>query len=119
MNNKEKRIVKQELDNEELEAQKEIKKEIKERKRKRRIGKIIGNIIMTIIFLFLVFEAAIGIINMQRISNEKEPIWYLNTKTTETELKTETTYNLGLYKIVKTDTSKKTTTSLRPFFIGE
>lgn len=119
MNNEEKVIIKEELDKEELEEQKEIRKEIKERKHKRRIGKIIGNIIMTILFLFIVFEAAIGIINMQRISDEKEPIWYLNTETKETELKTETTYNLGLYKIVKTDTAKKTTTSLRPFFMGD
>ena len=111
--NDENQKLKQEL--EDLETQKTIKK----MKRKRKIGKIIGNIIMTIIFLFLVFEAAMGIINMQRISDEKEPIWYLSTTTTETDLKTETTYNLGLYKIVKTDTSKKTTTSLRPFFMGD
>lgn len=114
----EENIVKQELDREELDSQKAIRKEIKERRKKRKIGRIIGNIIMTIIFLFIVFEAAIGIINMQRINDEKEPIWYLNTKKVENELKTETTYNLGLYKIVKTDTSKKTTTALRPFFIG-
>lgn len=116
--NSEEKIIKQELDKEELETQKVIREEIKEKRKKRKIGKIIGNIIMTIAFLLIVFEAAIGIINMQRINEEKEPIWYLSTKKEETELKTEITYNLGLYKIVKTDTSKKTTTALRPFFMG-
>ncbi len=117
MNSNEK-IVAQELNKEELERDTKINNQIIERRKKRKMGKIISNIIMTIIFLVLVFEAAIGIINMQRINDEKEPIWYLSKKAEETELKTEVTYNLGLYKIVKTDTSKKTTTALRPFFIG-
>ena len=56
---------------------------------------------------------------MNRISNDQKPVWYLNKKVTESELKTETEYNLGLYKIVKTDTSKKTTVTLKPFFIGD
>ena len=119
MNNEEQAIVRQELDKEELETQKEIRNEIKERRKKRKLGKILGNIIMSVLFLFIVFEAAIGIVNMQRINDEKDPVWYLSTNTTETELKTETTYNLGLYKIVKTDTSKKTTIALRPFFMGD
>lgn len=90
----------------------------KPKKKKRKIGKIIFNAFTTILFIVIVLEAAIGIINMQRISNKEEPIWYLSTKTTETELKTETEYHLGLYKIVKTDTSKETKITLKPFFLG-
>lgn len=89
------------------------------KKKKRRIGKVIFNIITTILFIVVVLEAAIGIINMQRISNKEEPIWYLNTKTTEYKLKTVTEYHLGLYKIIKTDTSKETKITLKPFFLSE
>ena len=88
------------------------------KKKKKKMGKIIFNIITTILFIVIVLEAAIGIINMQRISNKEEPIWYFSTKTTETDLKTEIEYHLGLYKIVKTDTSKETKITLKPFFLS-
>jgi len=113
-----KEIINEASNDEKVNNQEEIKKEIKERRKKRKIGRIIGNIVITVLFLIIIFEAAIGIINMQRINDEKDPVWYLSTNTVETDLKTETTYNLGLYKIVKTDTSKKTTISLKPFFMG-
>ena len=117
MNNNE--IIKEEvLKEEELENEKELKKEIKERRKKFRIGKLISNIICSILILIVIFEAAMGIINMQRINDEKEPIWYLNTQKKDTELKNETIYNLGLYKIIRTETSKKVTVTLRPFFMG-
>lgn len=106
------------LNEEELESEKEIKEELKERKKKRKIGKIIGNIIFTVLMLIIVFEAAIGVINMQRINDEKEPVWYISQKENNTDKKQETIYNLGLYKIVKTETSKKVTVTLRPFFMG-
>lgn len=95
---------------------KEVKKE---KKKKRKIVKIIFNILTSILFVIVVLDAVIGIINMQRINNKEEPIWYLSTKTTETELKTVTEYHLGLYKIVKTDTAKETKTTLKPFFLGD
>lgn len=88
-------------------------------KKKKKTGRIIFNIITSILFIVIILEAAIGIINMNRISNKEEPIWYLSTKTTETDLKTETEYHLGLYKIVKTDTSKETKITLKPFFLGK
>lgn len=88
-------------------------------KKKRKRGKIVFNIITTILFIIIILEAAIGIINMQRISNKEEPIWYISTKTTEYKLKTVTEYHLGLYKIVKTDTSKETKITLKPFFLAE
>ncbi len=91
----------------------------KPKKKKKRTGKIVFNIITAILFIIIILEAAIGIINMQRISNKEEPIWYLDVKTTENELKTVTEYNLGLYKIVKTDTSKETKITLKPFFLND
>lgn len=97
----------------------QVSEEKKPKKKKKKTSKIILNIITFILFVVIVLEAAIGIINMQRISNKEEPIWYLNTKTTETELKTVTEYNLGLYRIVKTDTAKETKITLKPFFIAD
>ena len=92
----------------------------KKRKKKKRIGRIITDLIIFLLFIVIVFEIVIGMVNMQRISDEKEPVWYLGEpKVTETDLKYEVTYNLGLYKIVKTDTSKKTTVSLKPFFFKD
>lgn len=89
------------------------------KKKKRKIGKIILNILTSILFVIILLDAIIGIINMQRINNKEEPIWYLSTKKTETELKTVTEYHLGLYKIVITDTAKETKTTLKPFFLSE
>lgn len=87
-----------------------------EKKKKKKIGKIIVDILVGILFLFVIFEAVIGMINMQKINNEEKPVWYISKKVESNNLKTETTYNLGLYKIIKTDTAKKTTTTLKPFF---
>lgn len=87
-----------------------------EKKKKKRVGKIIVDILVGILFLFVIFEAVIGMINMQKINNEEKPVWYISKKVESNNLKTETTYNLGLYKIIKTDTAKKTTTTLKPFF---
>lgn len=104
----------------------EIKSEMTEQpivskkiKKKKKVGRIVLNVITTILFVLIVLEAALGIINMNRISNKEKPVWYLSTKTTETELKTVTEYNLGLYKIVKTDTAKETKITLKPFFLND
>lgn len=88
-------------------------------KKKRRFGRILVNIITFILFVVILLEAGIGILNMQRINNGEDPIWYLSTSKTETELKTVTEYNLGLYRIVKTDTARETKTTLKPFFLRD
>ena len=98
--------------------EKEVKME-KKAKKKRNTGRVIFNIIVWIFFLIVIVEATIGIINMQKINNDEKPIWYISMKEKKTEDKTQTIYNLGLYKIVKTDTAKQTKTSLKPFFIGD
>ena len=96
-----------------------VYEEPKKKKKKKKLGRIITDFILFLLFIVIVFEIVIGVVNMNRISDEKEPVWYLSSKKVENELKTEVTYNLGLYKIVKTDTSKKTTVSLKPFFFGD
>ncbi len=87
--------------------------------KKRGIIKTIFNLLTILLFLFIIVEAAIGVINMQKIRNDEKPIWCMSTKKTETELKTVTECHLGLYKIIKVDTEKKSTTSLIPFFLNE
>ena len=88
------------------------------KKEKKSVGRIIVDILVWILFAIIIAEAAVGIINMQRINDEKKPVWYLNKKEVVTENKKEITYNLGLYKIVKTDTAKETKTTLKPFFMN-
>ena len=114
---------------EEEELKRKVKKEIEEQelkdeldryedKRKRRkVGRVITNIILTILFLFILFETVMGILDMQRINDDKEPLWYINSKTEVTEKKETTTYDLGLYKIVRTDDQKATKITLKPFFL--
>ena len=107
---------------EEVEELKEIKSDVKEIKKeikKKKVGRIIINIILWGFFLVVILEAAVGIINMQRINDEKEPIWYLDKKVTTSNKEEKTVYNLGLYKIVKLDNAKQTKTSLKPFFVGD
>ena len=120
--------VKKELQKEE-DLKKELKEEIREefveenrkRRAKRKIGRIIVDLVVLVLFLFIIFEAAIGIINMKRIVDEKDPIWYINKKEVEKpNEKTKTIYNLGLYKIVIQENIKGTeTTSLEPFFVED
>ena len=100
-----------------LKEERKLEEEIKERRKKRKIGRIIWNTVIIIFFLVIIFEAAIGIINMQRISDDKEPVWYISSKKNDNDKKKETSYNLGLYKIIKTETSKQTKITLKPFFI--
>ena len=91
----------------------------KNRKQKKNLGRLVVDIIIGLFFIFIAFESIIGIVNMQKINNKEKPVWYISKKVNTTKLKTETTYNLGLYKIVKTDTAKETKTTLRPFFIND
>ena len=112
----------EELENiESDDSQQNIEEQIQEKpkKKKKKIGRIIANVLVTILFLVIIIEAAIGIINMQRINDDKEAIWYISKKDNSNEVKNEVIYNLGLYKIVRTDTSKRTKIALKPFFVGD
>ncbi len=92
----------------------------KERKKKKRsVLSIIFNILGIIVILILIAELVIGFLNMQKLSEGEEPVWCLEDKTEEKENKTTRTCNLGLYRIVKTDTDRETKITLQPFFLGE
>ena len=123
---KDKTSVKELTEDREREAlKKELKEEIKKeeiaeyegKRKKRRVFRTITNIILIAAFLFILFETVMGILDMQRINEDKDPIWYIDSKTEVTEKKEVTTYNLGLYKIVRTDDSKATKITLKPFFL--
>lgn len=109
---------KQEEINELKEQVQELDKKIS-KKKKKKVARIIGDIIFSIIFLIILFEAVIGIIDMKKINNGEEPLWYLSHKKTEDDTKIVNDYNIGLYRIVKTETSKETRTTLKLFFIDD
>ena len=83
----------------------------------KKVMKIIGRIIYVIIGLFLLFEVIIGFLNMEKLNNDEEPIWYFSSKEEKTQSKSEITYNLGLYKIVKTKDKTEKRIVLKPFFL--
>ena len=91
----------------------------KKKRKKRSIFSIFFNLLGIIIILVLLAELVIGFINMQKLNNGEEPVWCLEDKTEEKENKTIRTCNLGLYRIVKTDTDRETKITLKPFFLGE
>ena len=95
-----------------------MENEVKEKKSiGKSIFKFIYNTIITLLTIVVIFEAAIGLINMQKINNDEEPVWYLDKQEEKTTEKIEIKYNLGLYKIVKTTEKGKMSTTLKPFFL--
>ena len=100
-----------------MELQKEEMKEIESKEKRRSVGRIISRIFFALLFLFVLFETVMGVLDMQRLNDDKEPIWYINSEKKEENGKKEITYNLGLYVIVKTQEGKETKTTLRPFFL--
>ena len=58
-----------------------------------------------------------GVLNMQRINEDKEPIWCFSKTEEQTNNKVEKKCNLGLYVIVKTQEGNEVKTSLKPFFL--
>ena len=91
--------------------------EVKDKKVITIIGKVVFRIIYIVVALFLVFEAVIGVVNMDRLNRDEEPVWYLSSKEENTKFKSETTYNLGLYRIVKTKEGLEKRITLKPFFL--
>lgn len=110
--------IKEEVEKEVIEEQKhEELIDYKTPSRKRSIARIISRIIWIVLFLFILFEVVIGILDMNRLNDDKEPLWYFDSKTEKTKNKTETTYNLGLYVIVKTKEGNTKKIILKPFFL--
>lgn len=83
----------------------------------KKIVKIIWNIVLTLIFLFVAFETIMGVLNMQRLNEDKDPVWYIDSKVEENDGKKETKYNMGLYTIEKVEDNKETKIMLKPFFL--
>lgn len=94
----------------------ETKKETK--KQKKSLTKRIINIIITLVLIFVVGNVAIGLLNMNKINNGEEPIWYTTKEEKKTSTKETTTYDILLFKIVKTSNAKGTTTSMKAFFLN-
>lgn len=95
----------------------EVKQESKGKKVVKGVYKVISKIISILITLVILFEVIIGVVNMYKINNEEEPVWYLEKRVEEKDNKKETNYSLGLYKIVKTEEEGKMKTMLKPFFL--
>ena len=90
---------------------------VEKKKTGNKILRFISRILYLLIILFVIFEVVIGILNMQRLNNDKEPIWYFSSTQEETKTKKEIRYHLGLYVIVKTTEGGETRLVLRPFFL--
>ena len=117
----------------ELEAENEIKEQAKKeaieeikqeeiskhnsKERKKGVLRFIYNTIITLLILFIIFETVIGILDMQRINDDKEPIWYFDSKEEILEDGKSTTYNLGLYVIEKIEKNSEKKVELKPFFM--
>lgn len=91
--------------------------ELRSRNAKRGAGRIILSIIFIAVFLFVLFETVMGVLDMQRLNNDEEPVWYIDSNTEVVEEKTITKYNLGLYTINKVVDSQGTKIVLKPFFL--
>ena len=100
-----------------LELQKQEEKENESKNKRRKVGSIILRIFLVLLFLFILFETVMGVLDMQRLNDDKEPIWYISTKTEKNKNGEETIYDLGLYVIIKTTEGNETKTILRPFFL--
>ncbi len=98
-----------------------MEKEVKEEKEKggfvKGLFKLIYNLILWAIGLFLVFEVVMGVLNMQKLNNDEEPLWYFDSKVEQKEEVKVTTYNLGLYVITKEEGPRARKINLKPFFI--
>lgn len=103
-------VVTKEIPQEEL-------KEYKNANKERKVGRIISRFIWTIIVLFVLFETVMGVLNMQRINDNKEPLWCFSKSEEKSNNKKEEKCNLGLYVIVKTVEGTETRISLKPFFL--
>ena len=109
----------------EAEIKEQAKKELVEQQKqeemkqskKRGVFRFIYRFIITILIIFVIFETVMGLLNMNRLNDDKEPLWYINSKVTEDDGKKITTYNLGLYVIKKEEDNAGKKIVLRPFFL--
>lgn len=81
--------------------------------------KIVIDIILFVVLLGIIASAIVGYLNMQAINEDKEPIWCMRESVLESKNEIKKTCDLGVFRIVKTEDSKETVVSLKPFFISD
>ena len=106
--------IKEQAKQELLDEQRKIEKS---RRKREGIRSLIFRLIFGAIFLFVLFETVIGVLDMQRLNDDKKPVWYIDEKVENKDNKEITTYNLGLYVIIKTKQEDGIRIVLKPFFL--
>lgn len=106
--------IKEQAKQELLDEQRKIERA---KRKKENIRSLIYRIIFGVIFLFVLFETVIGVLDMQRLNDDKKPVWYIDEKVENKDNKEITTYNLGLYVIIKTKQEDGIKIVLKPFFL--
>lgn len=91
--------------------------EVKSKKSGKKVFKYTFNTVLVLIFLFVLFETVIGLLDMQRLDKNEDPLWYINSSTEVVDDKTITKYNLGLYVIHKEESSSEKKLFLTLFFV--
>ena len=109
-------VTKTEIINETPQVPEEKQTKVKEKKKRRPIA-IILNTLATLIFLFVIFETVIAFLNFNLIKQNKEPEYFVTTEKSSKGEYDYTTYNMGLYKIVRKENASKYEIKLLPFFL--
>ena len=99
--------------------EKGVEEEDNTKKNTRKVIRAIWSITLTLMFLFILFETVMGILNMQRLNDDKEPIWYIKTEAKTKGNEKKTIYDIGLYDIVKVEDNNGKKVLLKPFFIND
>ena len=100
---------------EEIQKENEIK-EIKANT-KRSIIAIFLRIIFVLILICFIVLTALGVLNMNKMSEDKEPVWCFKQETKNENGKKEKICDLGLYVVIRSIQGNETQTSLKPFFL--
>jgi hypothetical protein len=98
----------------------EQKPEVKEKKKPSGIGKFfkfIFNTIITLAVIAILLNTVIGVLDMQKLNNGEDPLWYTDVETTNDNGGTKTTYKIGLYVVEKVQDGQSTKMMLKPFFL--
>lgn len=80
---------------------------------------LLVKIFIFLFFIFAISQIVLGYINLQQIHQEKKPYLLISQKEYQQEESVTKVYYFGIYKVVKTDTESKTTTSLKPWFFDD
>ena len=94
--------------------------EVKEKKKPSGIGKFfkfIFNTIITLAVIAILLNTVIGVLDMQKLNNGEDPLWYTDVETSNDDGATKTTYKIGLYVVEKVQDGQSTKMMLKPFFL--